>query len=388
MPRRLLAVVSTTKRTSPIRGVLGILSGLPPDEYEISLASLSSDPADNLTAAFAERGIRCESLALDGPRRWVPGRRVHDLVRRSQPQILYCTGLRPDVFAGAAGRACNTVARVSTLRNIPAEDYRNLYGKLLGSVAWRQHKRALIRNFHRVVPHATRMEKFLRAAGIPSQQLQVILNGGDFEGFAAPGAKRRAAAQSRIFGNTGDPGTVAAFVGELRSAKGPYDLVHAAAEVKQAGRRVSWLLIGAETEGPELRRLTRVLGVEANMVFLGFVNDVPGALAAADLFVHASHSEGLSRALLEAMAMGLPAIATDVSGTRDIIPDSSYGTVVPPKNPSALAHAILELVDDPERRSRVGSRGHDRVRTKFSSERMASEYDELFTRLLKRDASG
>ncbi|MFH0946841.1 MAG: glycosyltransferase family 4 protein [Planctomycetota bacterium] len=379
--RRLLSLVSTTRRTSPIRLILDILSGLPPDEYEICVATLSSDPEDNLRDEFLARGFRCLSLGLDGARRWLPLRCVRDLVRRENPDILYTMGIRPDLFGGAAGLAHGVPARVQTLCNVPYDDYRNLYGRGVGSLAWAAHRRALRRCFHRVVLLATRMSEQMRFQGIPEERIQVILSGGDFRGFTPPSEEQRRAARERLFGGD-DPGLVAAFVGELHRPKGVFDLLHAAAEVERQGVGVTWLLIGKATETEELKRLAGALGILPRLRFPGVLEDVPGALAAADMFVHASHTEGLSRALLEGMAMGLPPVVTDISGSRDVITDPTYGIVVPPEDPAGFAKGVVELAASADLRAKMGRRGRERIESHFTAKRMAGEYHDLFSTLL------
>ena len=380
--RRLLSLLSTNKRTSPIRLILDILSGLPPEEYEICVATLSSDPEDNLREEFRARGFRCLSLDLDGARRWLPLRRVRDLVRLEKPDILYTMGFRPDLFGGAAGLARGVPARVQTLCNVPHEDYRNLYGRILGDLAWAAHRRALRRYFHRVVLLASRMGELLRFQGIPEERLQIILSGGDFRGFSPPGDEARRDARARIFLGEEDPGLVAAFVGELHRPKGVFDLLHAAAEVERQGVAMTWLLIGKPTEAEELKQLAGSLGILPRLRFLGQLEDVPSALAAADMFVHASHTEGLSRALLEGMAMGLPPVVTDISGSRDVIIDPRYGIVVPAKDPKSFAKGVLALASSADLRRDVGRRGRERIASHFTAERMAGEYHDLFSSLL------
>lgn len=385
-PRRLLAMVSTTARSSPLRVIHDVLAGLPQTEYEITVCSLSSDPENNLREEFEARGMRCVSLRLDGRRRWFPRRRVRDFVREERPDILYCSGFRPALFGGAAGLAAKVPARVETLCNIPLEDYRNLYGNLLGTLAWNRHRHAQLRYFHRVVPLATRMAEFLRAEGLPAEKVEVILSGGDFSAFTPATDEERRRARAELFDNDVAPGLVAAFVGEVHRPKGVFDLVHAAAEVQRQKTLASWLFIGAPTEAKEMLRLAKARGILPRLHVLGELDNVPAALAAADLFVHPSHTEGLSRALLEAMAAGLAPVVTDVSGSRDVIPDSSLGIVVPPEDPEAFAEGVLEFARDPERRARVGARGRERVATQFSAARMANEYHELFTSLLEGGA--
>ena len=100
--------------------------------------------------------------------------------------------------------------------------------------------------------------------------------------------------------------------------------------------------------------------------FLGEVTDVPGVLARADIYVQPSFQEGLPNAVLEAMAMGLPIVATRVSGNEDVVTDGDNGLLVPPGDPDALAAALRTLVADPALAARMGRRSREIVESRFS----------------------
>jgi glycosyltransferase involved in cell wall biosynthesis len=111
---------------------------------------------------------------------------------------------------------------------------------------------------------------------------------------------------------------------------------------------------------------------------LGTRSDVPQILAASDSFVLPSLWEGLPMALIEAMASGLPIIATDVSGTRDVMVPGETGVLVPPGNSESLVQAIETLMKDPARGRRMGAAARRRVSTQYGSQRQASEYIALY----------
>ena len=377
---RVVILLSTTEHSGPVKGVYGIFKYLPSDSYSITVASLSTDPQDNMRLDFEAAGCRCISLGLDGIRRWLVGKAVARLIAAEKPDVLYCTGIRPDIFGGRAGCRLDVAARITTVRNIPPEDYRFKYGPLASRVAWWRHRRALKRYFHHVVAHATRMAEFLRADGIPHDTVKVILNGVDLSALRPASRETRARARRTYVG--GFDGPVIAYVGHLTGGKGIYSLLDAASRLRSWNADVRYLLVGDGKDSEGLKRLAEANGLKRQFVFIGRVADVAAPLAAADVFVLPSLSEGLSRALLEAMAMGLPPVATDVSGTRDVIPDESYGLVVPPGDPVALADALGKLVTDPDLRREMGRRARGRVVEHFSAERMALDYHELFQELL------
>jgi len=378
--KRLLILLSTTEHGSPVKGVHGIVKYLPADTYSITVASLSTAPEDNMRPDFEAAGCRCISLGLDGIRRWIVGKAVASLIAAEKPDILYCTCLRPDIFGGQAGYKLNVAARVTTIRDIAPENYRFKYGRLVSRAAWWRHRRALRSYFHRVVAHATRMAEFLRADGIPPGTVKLILNGVDLSALRPASRETRARARRTYVGDFDGP--IIAYVGHLAAGKGIYSLLDAASRLRSGNANVRYLLVGDGKDSERLKRLAEAKGLERQFVFIGRVADVAAPLAAADIYVLPSLSEGLSRALLEAMAMGLPPVATDVSGTRDVIPDESYGLVVPPSDPVALADALGKLVTDPDLRREMGGRARRRVLEHFSAERMALEYHELFQELL------
>src|SRR5262249_35825678 len=111
--------------------------------------------------------------------------------------------------------------------------------------------------------------------------------------------------------------------------------------------------------------------------FLGEVRDVPGLLARASLFVLPSYTEGISLTLLEAMARGLPVVATRVGGNPEVVEGGETGLLVPARDAEALAAAVLDLQRGPERGGRMGAAGRRRVEEHFDVRRMVANYEAL-----------
>ena len=103
------------------------------------------------------------------------------------------------------------------------------------------------------------------------------------------------------------------------------------------------------------------LGLAGRVHFLGQRDDIPDLLAALDIFVLPSHSEGVSLALLEAMAAGLPVIATAVGGLPEVVTDGVNGLLIPPQDPEALAQALARLLDDPALAKKLGENARQHV---------------------------
>jgi len=151
-------------------------------------------------------------------------------------------------------------------------------------------------------------------------------------------------------------------------------LLRALAQVEN--KRIRLLLVGDDPFGDGRRRteaLARELGLGPRAVFTGVRRDVPALLAISDGFVLASLWEGLGLVFLEAMAAGLPVVATNVSAVPEVVVDGETGLLVPPGDPEALARALERLALDEELRVRLGRAGRERVRERFGLERMIEE---------------
>ncbi|MBV8697006.1 MAG: glycosyltransferase, partial [Bradyrhizobium sp.] len=123
-------------------------------------------------------------------------------------------------------------------------------------------------------------------------------------------------------------------------------------------------------------------GLESHISLLGVRSDIPDLLNASDVAILASHQEGFSNAIIEGMQAGLPVIVTDVGGNAEAVASGETGLVVAPRDPDALAAAILRLASDGELRQRYGAAGRRRVAVHFSLEACVAAYEALYRGLL------
>jgi starch synthase (maltosyl-transferring) len=143
------------------------------------------------------------------------------------------------------------------------------------------------------------------------------------------------------------------------------------------------VLVGEGSEATGLRRLCRVLGITARVHFVGWRADVPAILAASHLFVLPSLWEGMPNAVLEAMAGGLPVVAMDVEGVREILGEAADDQVVEPGDWPGFIAKIIALADDRQRAAALGAANRRRVADAFSPQRSVQAYQDLWTSLLK-----
>lgn len=219
----------------------------------------------------------------------------------------------------------------------------------------------------------------------------VVHDGFTREEFDMPKEKLRAEFQSR-YGLAGH--FVVGCVGRIKWVrKGQEFLVRATALLKQRGLSIKALIVGAPFRGNEehltrLRELARELQVEDSVVFTGELPDARGTYAAMDaLALTSAQPEPFGGVVMEAMAMGLPVIATNIGGSLDQVADGVTGLLIPPGDPVTLADAIEKLMVNPEMRRRMGEAGVERIHTHFSLAQMADKIERLFDEAIAERAS-
>ncbi len=235
-----------------------------------------------------------------------------------------------------------------------------------------------------VVANSNAGRNWLIEQGFNDRKIEVIRNGI----VIAPRAE-----QSR------DPGTVrkefgipaetrvCACVGRLVSGKGIDFYLRAARILLDRGRDVRFLMVGANSSErgykSDMEVLARQLNIERQVIFTGQRQDVPEILRDVDLVVHPSLTEGLSNVILEAMAAGIPVVATRVGGNPELVLDGRTGFLVPAENADEIANAICRLLDQPAMARAFGEAARQRVINEFSIEQMLSKTENLYLRLLE-----
>ena len=216
----------------------------------------------------------------------------------------------------------------------------------------------------RVVANSPAATKMLEAEGVPASHVTLIPNGVDLPAGSARDA--RTSVREIV--------TVA----NLRTEKNHETLIAAAAALAPTHPALRFAIVGDGPRLSELQSLARARGVDHIVDFLGHREDVPALLAAADLFVLPSRSEAFPNSAIEAMAAGVPVVASAVGGLLDLIDDGRTGILVPPCDPEALAHAIAALARDPDRAQRLGASARAEVASRYGFDRMVGAFQDLY----------
>jgi len=175
---------------------------------------------------------------------------------------------------------------------------------------------------------------------------------------------------------------VVGVVTRMRVRKGVEEFLNAMITVRRRVPGTQAVIVGEVELDSELEALATTGGLRRDLHLLGRRTDMPEVYAAFDVFVLSSHDEGMSNAILEAMAMGLPVVATDVGGTGEVVRPQETGLLVPPRQPAPLADAISELLATPSRGVVMGVRGRQIVEAQFSARAMVRQMEDLYTTVL------
>lgn len=210
-----------------------------------------------------------------------------------------------------------------------------------------------------------------------NDKVRLIPRGVDVTRFAPNGHNRELPSKCQF----PQGATVIAHVGQLVPVKNHQHLLRALAKTKTDLRLVLAGEFLDRSYAAELQRLTEELGLKDRVRFLGKINDVPNLLRAVDIFAFCSHVESCPVALLEAMALGLPCIVTDIPAMLDIHQPGKTALVVPRDNVDAFAAALDELALDQDQRRRLGETGRKQIEERFTIERETSDHQRLYLEL-------
>lgn len=208
----------------------------------------------------------------------------------------------------------------------------------------------------------------------------VIRSGIELERFGHPQVDR---ATTRAAWNIPLDAPVVGTVTRLSAQKAPLDFVRAAAQVAAAVPNVYFLVVGDGPLRAEVEQLARDLGISERLVLTGLRRDVPEQLAAMDIFALSSLWEGLPRVLPQAMASGLPVVATATDGSIEAVTDGENGFLVPPGQPAVLAESLIRLLRDPALARQMGEAGRHHV-AEFDVRTMVAQIDQLYQELLAK----
>lgn len=399
-PVRVLHVITRMVRGGAQENTLATVAGLNGGAWESSLvAGYAEGPEGSLEPECERQGVRLLRVPelvreIEPAADLVALRRLTRLMRKERPQIVHTHTSK----AGILGRLAARRAKVPIIVHTPHGHVFHSYSNFFKSRAFVGVERGCARCADRLVALTPkeRDEHLALGVGRP-EQWDIIHSGIEFSQFEA----WRVREQKQVRVELGLPlnATVIGCVGRLVPIKDHASLIDAFAVIARKVRNAQLVLVGDGPLQDELVARARSLGLrvglgnasgktsapptgEATVHFYGLRRDVPRYLRAMDLFVLCSLNEGMGRALVEAMSMELPCVATWVSGIPDVVDEGKTGLLVPPRAPDMLSGAIQSLLRDPARARAMGLRGRERALAGFSQASMLDSIERMYTQLL------
>jgi glycosyltransferase involved in cell wall biosynthesis len=308
---------------------------------------------------------------------------LRSLFQRLAPDLVHTHNPKPGLYGRFAARMARVPAVVNTIHGLYA----------LPEDPWA--KRALVYSLERAASTCSDVELLqnvedvdvLRRLRVPERKIRVLGNGIDLQRFD-PGRltpDRVAELRASVGARPGE--VVCGVVGRMVWEKGYREVFAAAAELKTRAPNVRFVVVGpmeAEKEDAigqaDLDRAAR----DANITFLGMRDDVDQLYGAMDLYLLASYREGFPRSAMEAAAMGLPVVVTNVRGCRQVVDDGVTGTLVPVGDAGAIADAVAALAGDDTRRAAMGRAGREKAAKEFDDQRVIEITLEVYEQLLRR----
>lgn len=371
---RVMHVLRATGVAGAERHVLSLLAGLRAAGLDAQLALLTArqTPTPGLEAQLQDSGIPFHSLTMSGHVDPTLLGRLRALTREGKPPIVHTHLFHADLYGALAARLERVPTLVSSRHNDNAFRRRQPW-RALNARLWRMVD-AGIAISQAVADFAVEVE------GAPREKLRVIHYG--LQRTTLPQADRqRRRRHLRCELGLEDAQPVLVMACRLVEQKGVSDALQAFAGTRADFPQARLLIAG---DGPLRARLqdeAAQAGLTGSVRFLGWREDVPQLLAACDVFLMPSLWEGFGLVLLEAMAQGLPVVASRVSAIPEVVVDGETGLLAPARDVPALCDALLSLLRDPGLARRMGEQGKNRLESCFGEERMVRETLALYREL-------
>ncbi|RPH46479.1 MAG: glycosyltransferase [Burkholderiales bacterium] len=380
-PMRLLLLTDTAVLApgGSERFTRNLVCQLPPDRWAIDVLQLIPEPAPErrVVASLDAPHVRLVHWpvgAIYGPQGLAAFARLCARVAAGGYDVIQSQHEKADLMNALLPRLVGGPVRISSRRDMGFQKTDRL----------RQAFRRLNGRYDRIVaPSRAILDGLVTDEAAAPERLVEIPNGVDTARFRVPDAATRDAARARE--GLSPDAFVVLCVASLSPIKRHEDLIAGFATLHAAQPNARLLLAGDGPLADALAAQATALGLGDAVRFLGVRDDVGGLLSAADVFVLASDSEGMSNAILEAQACGLPVVATRVGGNPQLVAEGAEGFLVPARDPAGLARA-LAACGDPAWRQSAGRRARARIEREHSIPAMAARYDELYRSLLEAPA--
>ncbi|MGV1098214.1 glycosyltransferase [Thiovibrio sp. JS02] len=371
MSVRVMLLIAANNVSGPVKGVFQLIENMDPDRFAIRLYDFQCNGSKEnlLLDAVRERGIPYGILVQKNRSYLSLVRQVVREIRDKKYDVLQTHGFKP-TFLGFCARLLCPVKWVCFMHGTTSENFKVRLYNLVDSILQRRAHRTVL------VSEAQRRKVL---GGSDTRRVRVLHNAVDIDNPMPRSEKPRPVRE--LFGMPA-AGRIVVSVGRFSPEKGMDILLEAFVLLVREVKDVHLLLVGDGQERPALEAQVARLGLGGRVHFAGY-SETPGDyVAEADVLVLPSRSEGIPNAVLEAMAMGKPVVATAVGGVPEVIEDGVSGRLVEAEQPAPLAQALAEVLTDRELSQRFVLGGRRRVREAFSVEARVATLQAIYRDVL------
>ena len=339
---------------------------------------VATNAAGKLAHELAKLGVKFFPVNMTHQLSFKPILQLRNIIRRQEIDLVHSQGARADFFARFACRFAGVPNIVCTIA-MPVEGFevgslRKKIYRLIDRFSERYAK-------HFIVVSDSLKKSLTEGRGISTKRVVRIYNGVELDHY------HHNLEIGHLRGRWGIPlaAPLIGAIGRMVWQKGFEYLIKAFPTILQVTPEARLILVGDGPLRKKLKDLAESLSIKDRVIFPGFISDIKQVLSDVDVLVIPSILEGLPMVTLEAMAMSKPIVATQIQGVVEQLSDGREGILVPPKNPEALARAVLIIVQHRELSARLGAAARIRVEKFFSVEKMLRETEEVYLSLLKAD---
>ncbi|RJX16943.1 MAG: glycosyltransferase family 1 protein [Ammonifex sp.] len=365
---RVLHVIGGGEFGGAERHILTLFRTIDPEEAVLEAVSLFEVP---FAPIAREAGMRVTVIPMGNKLDLRVIFRLRHLLRTNEYGLVHTHGVRANLLGRLAVQGLGLPV-VTTVHSLIFQDYPHPVSRALNVLSERLTSP--------LTAHFITVSNYLAASliksGVPRQKITVVYNGMDLR----PGTAKPQTLRERYSVPEGAP--LIATVGRLHRVKGHRYFVEAAALVLERYPEACFLIIGSGPERALLEDKVDRLGLRGSVFFTGFIKDVERYYPEFQALVLASLSEGLPLTVLEALAGGVPVVATRAGGLPEVIQDRETGLLVPPVDVTALAEAIMRILENPAEAQEMVRKGRDFVGGNFSAARMAAGTMAVYRRVL------
>jgi glycosyltransferase involved in cell wall biosynthesis len=367
-PKSMLCLITGLTRGGAETQLVLLMEALTSRGWNVQVVTMV--PGGALQADLLKRHIKVSSL---GMYRGIPDprgvTRLLKILHKDRPAILHMHM----VHANLLGRFCGLFASVPV---VISTVHTSTAGRRLSDICYRLSDS--LTDITTIISKAA-AERYISMGAVPARRLRVIPNGVPVDHFQLGAeVRQRIRTELEVEGKF-----VWLAVGRFEAPKDYPNLLNAMSRFSAPHNIL--LIAGDGPLRPSMERLADTLGISNKVHFLGIRTDVPDLMSGADAYVMSSAWEGLPMGLLEAGASALPIVATDVGGNHEIVRDGISGTLVPAKNPGALAEAMRRIEEQSvDSRRSLGLAGREHVEKHYSLSSVVDQWEQLYESLLQR----